>query len=204
MMWPIFSSFQTILRRIFYWTQIQSLQCVAFPCLSLSHSLRACCETWLMWPWHVKIHATSPKVTQPLLALPTTSFESHAADAGTKQKPCYCCCFLTLPFLAISDHFKKKILLIKFFWHHLLPYCTGGSGGRGDTRKWSYQFSCNFRQFREDFFCHQNFISLPHCLAFSVPESLRQWSRWICSHLICQSCYMDFSVKVVRCICQNR
>ena len=23
-------------------------------------------ETWLMWPWHVKIHATSPKVTQPL------------------------------------------------------------------------------------------------------------------------------------------
>ena len=26
-------------------------------------------ETWLMWPWHVKIHATSPKVMQPLLAL---------------------------------------------------------------------------------------------------------------------------------------
>ena len=74
--------------------------------------------------------------------------------------------------VAISDHFKKKILLINFFWHHLLPYCTWGPGGRGDTRKWSYQFSCNFRQFREDFFCHQNFISLPRLLRPWVTPSM--------------------------------
>ena len=35
--------------------------------LSVIDSVRGLFETWLMWPWHVNIHATSPKVTQPLL-----------------------------------------------------------------------------------------------------------------------------------------
>ena len=36
-------------------TQVQSLPCL----LLVTPSLSPHCETWLMWPWHVKIHTTS-------------------------------------------------------------------------------------------------------------------------------------------------
>ena len=50
-------------------------------------------------------------------------------------------------FLALSDHFKRKILLIKFFWQHLLPQWGRGVRGSWCHQKWSYQFSRYFRPF---------------------------------------------------------
>ena len=41
---------------------------IALPCPSLLQSVRAFVETWLVWPLRLNIHATSPKVTQPILA----------------------------------------------------------------------------------------------------------------------------------------
>ena len=68
---------------------------IALPC----PSRRALVGTWLIRPWRVKIHPTSPKVTQPLLALPAVvsltamwvileQNKSHVVDAETKQEKC--------------------------------------------------------------------------------------------------------------------
>ena len=84
-------------------TQVQSL-----PCLPLvTPSLSPHCETWLMWPWHVKIHATSLCLTS------CCRFDSHVVDIGTKQlamllmpeqkKTCCWCQYKT------KDHSGKKV-----------------------------------------------------------------------------------------------
>ena len=63
---------------------------IALPCQSVTESVFALVETWLMWPWRM----------QPLLVLPAVvSFDihvvdvgtnkSHIADVRTSQKPCY-------------------------------------------------------------------------------------------------------------------
>ena len=70
---------------------------IALHCLSFRKSVTPHFETWLMWPWRVKIFAPSSKVTQPLIALSAVvSFtavlltleqnKSHVVDARTKQK----------------------------------------------------------------------------------------------------------------------
>ena len=70
---------------------------IALPCQFVTNFF----ETWLMWPWRVKIHETSPKVTQPVIALsPVASSDSHFGDnrrkkhflvARTKQTQCCWC-----------------------------------------------------------------------------------------------------------------
>ena len=62
-------------------------------CLALSVSPFV--GTWLMWPWPLKIHATSPVV----------SFDSHVVDAGTKQKPSL---IITLPCHCIRHPFNAS------------------------------------------------------------------------------------------------
>ena len=70
---------------------------IALPCLSLN----ARWETWLMWPWRVRIHATSRCLTsfwqtscwhcnktKVMLLMPEQN-KSHFVGAGTKQKPCW-------------------------------------------------------------------------------------------------------------------
>jgi len=66
-----------------------------------SQSLNARWETWLMWPWRVRIHATSRCLTsfwqtscwhcnktKVMLLMPAQN-KSHFVVAGTKQKPCW-------------------------------------------------------------------------------------------------------------------
>ena len=68
-------------------TQVQSLPCL----LLVTPSLSPHCETWLMWPWHVKIHATSLCLTsccpfwQPCCWHWNKTI-SHVVDARTKKK----------------------------------------------------------------------------------------------------------------------
>ena len=97
---------------------------IALPvCPWVSLSLSPCCEnwlvprpevgrgTWLMWPLRVKIHATSPKVTQFLLALPAVvSFDSHVVDIGTKQKPCCWCRNKTKDMLLMPEQNKRHVV----------------------------------------------------------------------------------------------
>ena len=69
----VYSQYQEIINtwclikgNVFYRTQVQSL-----PCL-VSHSVTNVVETWLMWPWRVKIHATSHCLISQNNAKPNT------------------------------------------------------------------------------------------------------------------------------------
>ena len=72
------------------------------PIIALTcHSLNGRWETWLMWPWRVRIHATSQCLTsfwqtscwhcnktKVMLLMPEQN-KSHFVGAGTKRKPCW-------------------------------------------------------------------------------------------------------------------
>ena len=82
----------------------------------------------------MKIHATSPNVTQLLIALPAyASFDSHAVDARTKQKPFVeaetkqkpfvgCCYTVVIPvsFFAKPNQMKICTKLVKLV-HNMEP-----------------------------------------------------------------------------------
>ena len=114
----------------FYQTQVYSLPCLVSQ--SVSQPVTNVVDTWLMWPWRVKIRSTSSKVTQPLLALPAVvSFDtamllmlehnkSHVVDAGKKQKPCcWCrkkqnpCCWCRNKTRAMLLMSEQKMLVIR-------------------------------------------------------------------------------------------
>ena len=104
--------------------------------LSVIESVRALFETWLMWPWHVKIHASSPKVTQPLLLSVLTAMlltleqnktmllmleqnKTHDVDAGWKRMP-FCwswnktkAFYFLLPF---QTFWEEKVFIKLFIW----------------------------------------------------------------------------------------
>ena len=63
---------------------------IALPCPSQSHSFTPLVETWMMWPWRVKIHATSPKVTKLLLAVLYRILPNHTRGFVQISKLKFC------------------------------------------------------------------------------------------------------------------
>ena len=89
---------------------------IAWPCQSVTESVFALVETWLMWPWRV----------QPLLVLPAVvSFDIHVVDVGTKQKP-YCWC-QNQPKAMLSSIFigpKSLAMFCMWNWQDTLKNCS--------------------------------------------------------------------------------
>ena len=75
----------------------------------VSQSLSALVENWLMWPWRVKIHAFSPKVTQPLLVLLYRILPN--------QTSC-CASFVNVFMLKFCQEFEAKVW--SRFWGRIL------------------------------------------------------------------------------------
>ena len=69
---------------------------ISFPCMSLSHSLRACCETWLMWPWCACKDSCNLSKSRPT---------SHCHTCYQFWQPCCWC------------RNKTKAMLLMLFYH---------------------------------------------------------------------------------------
>ena len=63
---------------------------IALLCPSQNHSFTPLVETWMMWPWRVKIHATSPKVTKLLLAILYRILPNHTRGFVQISKLKFC------------------------------------------------------------------------------------------------------------------